>query len=193
MVAPHLLSPLYSVHGMALPTLQLSVPSSSGKPLKHLHRHTQRCASWVTLRYHQVAIKSNHRVNCQDCNCQEVVGTCSKTAVEVVRRGWRWGFCEGKATLSSWQAAGKEEEKCPMLFWEFGVGISRKLNCPSLNWEIWAFKMAQQVKAIADNSDDLSSIPKTYVAETENWLLQNFLWPPHMCTHSYTYTIEKCY
>lgn len=40
--------------------------------------------------------------------------------------------------------------------------------------------MVQEVKVLAANLDDLSSISRTHRMEEDSKLLQAVLWPPHM-------------
>lgn len=56
--------------------------------------NTFGCTSWVTLKSHQVAIKSHHHVN-----CQVVIETCSMTAAEMTRRFWGGGGGDREAAV----------------------------------------------------------------------------------------------
>lgn len=61
--------------------------------------------------------------------------------------------------------------------------------------------MAQQIKMITTNTDDLSLIPKTNMAEENKELLKVLFWPPcvyhGMCmlpnryTHTVAHTVQK--
>ena len=54
----------------------------------------------------------------------------------------------------------------------------------------WASEMAQQVKVLATNPDDLSSIPRTHLRRNKltstTWLLTSYTFRPvHMCAHTH--------
>lgn len=58
--------------------------------------------------------------------------------------------------------------------------------------------MAQQVKALAAKSNDLSLSPRTYMVERKKWLQQVIPWLPethglgaYVYTHTYTHTMGK--
>lgn len=61
--------------------------------------------------------------------------------------------------------------------WEWGPGTAE--ICIPIKRDTRASEMAQQVKAFAVKSDDLSLTPGTHMIETKNQLLQIILWPQH--------------
>lgn len=56
------------------------------------------------------------------------------------------------------------------------------MNCKikDKNQQTWGSELAQQGKAFAAKSADLSLIPRTHKVEEENSFLQVVFWPPHV-------------
>jgi hypothetical protein len=66
---------------------------------------------------------------------------------------------------------------------KFGYGKNHKFSKKVLTCLCAASEVAQWVKALATNLDDLSLIPEIHISG-ENRFPQVVPWSPHLCTHA---------